>query len=230
MKIIKTIFKLLPIFILSIALFSCSDNSDLELEGTTKLMIVNASPDAGAIDFYLDDVRVDSALSILYTNNSGYISTNAGDQKADVKTSLTSETILTQQVFFQPNKSYSLFVAGRASTDSVIYVATEDNLTAPTGNRAKIRFINLSPSTLAYDVFSVDKNLFSNATYKSASTFQEVNASSYILQLRASGTTENILSRTINIEPGGIYTIWLKGFRGILAGDTALGIELLRNN
>lgn len=230
MKSIKATLKLLSIFLLPIILFSCSDNSDLELDGTTKIMIVNASPDAGPIEFYLDDIRVDTAGAISYTNNSGYIATKAGDQKADVKVSLTSELLLTQQVFFQPNRTYSLFVTGKAAKDSVIYVATEDKLIAPTGNKAKIRFINLSPGTIAYDVFAVGKNLFSNATYRSASEFQEVNAASYILELRASGTTANVLSRTINVEAGRIYTIWLKGLSGIVAGDTALGIELLRNN
>jgi hypothetical protein len=95
-----------------------------------------------------------------------------------------------------------------------------------------IRFVNLSPDAPAVDIVSEklgDDQNFKGKNFKDASSFMEVDADSYSFAVKAAGSDQVLLTANdINIQPGGFYTVILRGFANPPAGVTnVLSLEVL---
>jgi len=200
------------------------DDTPIEAAG---LGFVHASPGTGALDFILDNQKIGS---FTYTNDRGYYAAYPGNRiigvaKKDSLKYLTNGTGLLKQGAF-----YSAFVVDTLKSTKILLV--EDDLKAPETDKAKIRFINLSPRSAALDL-AVEGNataLVTAKAFKEYSTFSTINPSeSYTFQLKDAGSaTVRATLTAVKIEKGKIYTIWAKGL-STATDSTKFGLAIMTN-
>lgn len=208
-------------------------DDDLNL-GEARIKIYNASPDNSIITFYVNDsLKTPQALSFSQATN--YTNTAAGNHI--VYTKLGTSEIPNSKIsfLFQQNKNYSIFISGKISKDSLVYISTEDNLTAPSANKAKVRLINASPNSPSLDaIFSTNLTdsipNFRNTNFRSGTIYTEFDPGNYMIRMRTAGTNTAIISGSnLNITAGKIYTICVKGLING-NGNFALSTVLISDN
>ncbi len=229
--LLKVLFGVFP-FIL---LFACTQKEAILNPGESKIRIVNASPDNSIVSFFINDtLKTPQALNFLERTN--YQTTSAGTHQVFTKVSGNEVNNSRTKFFFRNNYSYTIFVSGKISKDSLIYVSTEDNLTAPaTSTKAKVRFINVSPNSASLEaVFSTvitdSVANFSNVNFRASSLYQEFTPGTYIIKIRKTGQKIALANGTnFSVSAGKIYTVWVKGLLNG-TGDFALSARMLSDN
>ncbi|UKT62283.1 DUF4397 domain-containing protein [Pedobacter mucosus] len=188
---------------------------------------VHASPGTGALDFILDNQKINS---FTYTKDLGYYAAYPGTRlvgvaKKDSLKYLTSGTSILKSGLF-----YSVFVVDTLKSTKLLVV--EDDLKAPETDKAKVRFINLSPGSAALDLAIVGKDapLFTAKAFKEFTPFTTIDPSdSYSFQVKETGSTEvKVTLPAIKIEKGKIYTIWAKGLKST-TDSTKFGLTIMTN-
>lgn len=195
---------------------SCTKKEVIANLGQSKIRVINASPDNSVVTFFVNDtLKTPQALS--FSVGTGYLNTSAGTREVYTKVSGNEINHSRTKFFFQNGKNYTIFIGGKISKDSLIYISTEDRLTVSLTNKAKVRLINISPNSTSLEaVFSAQLTdslaNFSNLSFRSGSLYSEFNPGTYILKIRKSGQKTALYNGSnLNIAAGKIYTIWVKG-------------------
>lgn len=217
--------------LLAVSLSSClknNTNDTIVQQPVALLAVLDASPDAPSLDFYLDNNKVNN-VPIQYGNGLDYFKAYTGKRAATFFASGTTTKIKTDTVTFKENTFYSLFLANVASKPD--YLLTVDSLKNPVAGMATIRLVNVSPDAPALDLGIKGGTLIaSNRTYKTYSSFIPVSGNlSYILEVRQAGTS-NVLVTIPNTKyyPGAVYTVWVHGLAAG-TGTTALTADVQTN-
>ena len=199
--------------------------------------LVNASPTATNLDFYLDNAKVNvNPMSYMAALN--YFNAIIGSRTATVKSSATSQELLTEKIPFAVNKYYSVFVTG---TEPLSYLVTKDSLYAPSADKALVRFINLSPDSGPLQLASSPKaainesvvttTLFSNIAYKAYTEYHQVDPGKFLISIKDQATgADKATLPDVEILSGKIYTIYAKGLNAATVADYKLGIRVMRYN
>ncbi len=197
----------------SVLLSGCLKDDDSQSQPTTSaLTVINLAPDAGRLDFFLDNQRADTPL--VYTSFFRYFEIFSGNRVVELAKSGSNTFLANNVAPLQPGRYYSLFVTGKA--DSVAFKLFEDNLNNPATGKAKIRFGHFAPDAPRVDVLLNTTATFNNQEYAKVSDFKEVDpAETYRLQVRPTGTTTTVIDTNIKIEANKIYSIFA---RGIVSG------------
>jgi hypothetical protein len=200
---------------------------DLTTFGSSKAMVIHASPDAPGVDLLVDDAVAGTNLT--FPNNTGYLAVIAGTRNIKVNVTGTSSTVIEADLDFTKDMNYSIF-----AVDSVVTIGAlvlEDDLSAPASGSAHVRFIHLSPNAPAVDITTTSGAIvFGDKSFKEFTDFTPLAAGSYDLQVRVQGTDTVVLELPgIALEDGKIYTVFAKGFVGG-SEDQALGAEIIVNN
>jgi len=234
MKKIKYLALALVAFVMSSAIFGCSEdesNPMTPVSSTAQVMVTHASPDAPGVDLLVDGTVV--GTNLVFPNSTSYVNVNSGTRNIKVNVTGTSTTVINADVPFEKDKVYSVFAVDSVSNLSA--VLTNDGLTAPASGKSHVRFLHLSPNAPAVDVaVTGGPVLFSNRTFNKSVTstemaFTPVDAGSYNLEVRLAGTSTVVLSLPgINLENGKIYTVFAKGLVGG-TGMQALGAQIIVN-
>ncbi|GEM_PF-3225603 len=215
---------------------SCTDTTEVGLEGKVNVMVVNAIPTDDSIDFYLDSARF-TPLSLGFREYMPYDSVAGGRRSAEIMRAGENAFALSKNLYLNPYRNYSFFITHTDSLNTDLsYVATVDNLVEPSlGTSARLRFIHLSPDEKGVDLytqrdtFALTKT-FSNAYFKSASVFQDIRAGNYRFLLTPVGSTEEIVSvSNLVLLPKKSYTLFISGFKAA-SDDKSLRISLIQNN
>lgn len=229
----KKSIKLLLLAVLpAVFLASCDDDDDLNLlEDNAQVMVVHASPDAPAVDLYVDDAKVNTT-ALNYPNNTGYLEVDNGNRNFKVTPAgaAISSAVINANVNLEDDKAYSVFAANTVS--SIEAVVLEDDLSEPASGKAHVRFVHLSPDAPAVDI-AVENGpvLFSNIQFKGNTAFTPVDAGTYTLEVRPAGSTDAVLTTPVQLTDGGIYTIFARGFLTPPSGNSnSLGAEVIVNN
>lgn len=203
------------LFAVLLVLASCKDTVPVLLSGQAKIRVINVIPESGSISFYVNDT-LKTPAPLQYGESLGYQSVSAGTNFIYIKAG--SNTIKKSNIglYFSKTKSYTLFVAGKVSKDSLTYISTEDNLTVITDTTSKVRFINVSPDSPNLDlVFYKGTDSISaikNTNYRSGTEYIQLKPGTYNMQLRASSKTSPLANNTgFVLEKGKIYTLFAKG-------------------
>ena len=177
------------------------------------LYIINASPDAPAVDVTLNNNTIASGYS--YGKDSGYFLTFPGTY--EFKLSQTgATTYLTDQLLNLPaGKYYSLFLVDSFSLLKVLFI--EDNLTTDTFSYANVRLLNFCPNSPTLDASftnETDTLDFTGRYFndRTAANFTAIPSGTYNLSLYEADTTILIKDFSgISFENGKHYTVYLKG-------------------
>jgi len=205
-----------------------SCKKDEETTPKANVMVVHASPDAPGVDLLVDNTKVNAA-ALTFPNNTGYLQVNAGTRNVKVNVTGTTTTAIEANLPLAENKSYSVFATGAVA--SIAPLVIEDNLATPAAGKAHVRFIHLSPDAPAVDIVVAGSGdmVFENKAFRQYSDFTPLNAGTYNLEVRATGSPVPVLGLpNIVLEAGKIYTVFAKGFL-VGTGDQALGAQIIIN-
>ncbi|MDX5481721.1 MAG: DUF4397 domain-containing protein [Hymenobacteraceae bacterium] len=214
-------------------LASCDDDDDdLDLlEGTAQVMVIHASPDAPAVDLYVDNDQVNTT-ALNYPDNTGYLEVDEGTRNIKVTPAGAgaANAVINADIDFDEDQNYSIFAVDEVANISALVL--EDDLTDPATGRAHVRFVHLSPDAPAVDV-AVQNGpvLFPNTAFRGATAFAPVDAGTYTLEVRLAGTDDVVLTEEVTLQSGVIYTIFARGFVEPPEGNNnELGAEIIVNN
>jgi len=227
----KNLIPILAIFVASFTLVACDEEENVLAPTPTTsnsfVKVVHASPDAPGVDLLVDNTTAGTNLT--FPNNTGYLTVNSGTRNINVNVTGTSTTVIDANLSFERNKNYSVFAVNAVANLEAIVI--EDDLTAPAQGKAHVRFIHLSPDAPAVDITLTDGTVvFGNKSFKEFTAFTPLDAGTYNLEVRVTGTTTVALDLPgINLGAGKIYTVFAKGF---LNGTNLqqLGAEIIVNN
>lgn len=153
----------------------------------SQLRVAHLSPDAPAVDIWLDGTRV--LENVPFKAVSNYLEINSGSRRIQVSPAgATTPIVIDATVTFDANKAYTVAATGLTATNDLKPIVLVDDRTADPA-KAKIRFVHTSPDAPAVDI--AVKNgpvLFSNVKFREAGNYLSVAPASYDLEVRLAGT------------------------------------------
>lgn len=219
-------------------LSACGTSNAVSPAGsTTSIVVVNTIPDIGPLALFLDNIQLGGTASVIasrtwfrYSTTPTYYTIKTADSILFQLQSYPYRVVskLSANHSTRANTSYSLFLVGLSSIDSVSTIFTVDTAALPAIGHGKIRFINASPRTPALDVSINGSAGFSKIPYKKVSGYVQVPAGTYEFKITSSstGTTVlNTLSR-VTVLDGKLYTLFSKGLVG-RADSAAISLNVI---
>jgi hypothetical protein len=187
-----------------------------------RVRVLHASPDAPAVDIYLDDAMVDALTNVPFGTLSDYLAIPAGEHNIKVYATGDNTTpVIDATASFDADTSYTVAAVG-AVADIAPAIFVDDP--ALTEESALVRVIHLSPDAPAVDV-APDGAAPADAVVKGlefpdATDYLALPPASYDLEVRLAGTTDVALQLDpVEVAGGSAYTVFAIGS----AGDPALG-------
>jgi len=177
----------------------------------TLVRVVHLSPDAPAVDVWLDGGIVLS--DVPYKTVSSYLELPSGSRRVQVTPAgETKPVVIDAMVEFESDKAYTVAATGFLGEDDLLpLVLVDDRFTMV--SEAKIRFVHTSPDAPAVDVGQSDGSVvFGDIAFRKSSTYAQLPAASYDLEVRVAGTMDIALSVPgVTLEEGTNYTVFAIG-------------------
>jgi len=195
---------------------------------TSRLTIINASPDSPNMEIFINGTQVASNFPYLMSTNYKDVLGDATNRVV-INTSSGGARLIDTVVYCEKNKHYTLIAFDSLQDIKPLFLT--DDLTPPGSTNANIRFIHLVPNGVSYDAGASGKSpWFPFYTFGQASNFRAVTAGPYNLQVYLAGTPTVVTNLNNQVLAQGIiYTMIARGFAGA-SGTQALGITLFQNN
>ncbi|WP_316841022.1 DUF4397 domain-containing protein [Pedobacter gandavensis] len=201
----------------SVVFSACSKKyDDMEPVQLAAITIVHAGPDTKELDFYFGNERVNKEAAFKYGNKFGYLGAYPGTSRIAITERGKSSILLSKNEMYQAGKFYSSFLVDTGSKRA--FFTINDKLDSIAVNeKAKVRFINLSPDALPLDLAlsGTATNIASNKGFKDFSVFTDVEPGENLtLEVKdhASKTVKTTIP-AIKLEKGKFYTVWARGFK-----------------
>lgn len=212
---------------------SCLKKANL---GKGKLMIVNAAPGFGPADVYIDGDKF-NASPLAYPSNTTYGDVTESTRLIQVTLSSNPTPLFNGNLNVIENINQSLFIYN--TPDSIQGFAVSDNFGIPASGTALIRLFQLSPGAPLLDFGILNGSTFTplyssrafetNLTAITNSSFNSLAGGTYTFNVRVNGSSVSLYtSNPIVIQPGAVYTFYIKGISG--NGTTPLGLEVITND
>jgi hypothetical protein len=181
---------------------------------TSKVRVLHASPDAPAVDVYLDDTIVGALTAVPFGVISGYLDIPSGDHNIKVyATGDTTSPVIDADVTVAAGKAYTI-----AATDAVASISAQVIEDAPSAScdTAQVRVIHFSADAPAVDVATAGSDpadaVVKNLSYPDATGYLDLPAGSYDLEVRLAGTTTVALDLPgVAIEDCKSYSVFAIG-------------------
>lgn len=246
-KRIPVFFSAAAIMIISsITMSSCKkEGITSEVFDASNLRVVNGLKDRTGVKFYLDTFNLTMAGTINYSLVSPvYYVVKSGLRKAKFFSTSTKDTFATKDIQLDPNKDYTLFLAGNSSAPK--YWLTEDELVSGPEDKVKLRVANLAESGVNFDITiqsedtsqpqpKPEVSVFSNVTPESVSAYSlasvPVSKGNAIIRrhtiriYEAGTTTQLLIYKGLDLRGTDIQTFIITGING---GAPALGFRSSR--
>ncbi|MBN1259185.1 MAG: DUF4397 domain-containing protein [Anaerolineae bacterium] len=192
----------------------------LAADGKARVRVVHASPDAPAVDVWVND-------SIIAFNNApfkgitGYAELDPATYNVKVvPTGATEPVVIEADLGLAANTDYTVVALNTlANIEPLVLV---DNNSQPAAGKAHVRFVHASPDAPAVDIAVAGGGpvLFSNVAFKEIGDYLPVDAGTYDLEVRVAGSDTVALSVPgLALADGTVYTVFAMGLAG---GEPAL--------
>jgi hypothetical protein len=210
----KRLLLLTLVLVLSLALAT----SALAQDGKARVRVVHASPDAPAVDVWVNgNVAFSNAP---FKGVTDYAALDPATYNVQVTpTGATTPVVIEADLALAANTDYTVVAVGLlADIEPLVLV---DNNAAPAAGKAHVRFVHASPDAPAVDIaVSGGPVLFSNVPFKGTGDYLPVDAGTYNLEARVAGTETVALSVPgVQLNEGTVYTIFAMG---LASGQPAL--------
>ena len=189
-----------------------------------RVRVVHASPDAPAVDIYVNGNIVLENLP--FREYSEYLSLPVGTYNVEIKVTGTNTVVKQLSVPLEAGKDYTAIAVGYAGGASPGFdvMLLEDDNSAPADGRIKIRVAHTAPGAPAVDVYvttpfetlSGKQPVLTNVPFKAASGYLSVPIGMYQARVAVAGT------KTIAIDSHRLVT-WGGMIRTIIAVDSKGG-------
>jgi hypothetical protein len=193
--------------------------------GDARLRVLHASPDAPAVDVYLDGSEAVGDLA--FGSVTDYVPVPAGAHAVQVFPSSANGSgtpvIDVPTLTLDAGKDYTVAAVGKlADIEPLVLV---DNNGAPAAGNAHIRVVHASPDAPNVDIFAAGAGVVvPDLAFKEASAYLPLPAGSYDLEVRGAGSQTAVLSLPdTQLDAGKVYTAFAIG---LAAGDPALSVKL----
>jgi LPXTG-motif cell wall-anchored protein len=193
-------------------------------QSDARVRVVHASPDAPAVDVYVNGNETLSDVGFFAASN--YLSVPAGayDFQVTPAGSPASDAVIdAQDVALAAGQDYTVVAVNTVA--NIEPLVLEDNNAAPAAGKAHVRFVHASPDAPAVDIkVAGGPTIFSNIAFKGVGTYTPVDAGTYNLQVTPAGASDVVLDLpNITLEAGTVYTVFATGLAG---GTPALSAEI----
>ncbi|OIJ17289.1 hypothetical protein BKP37_01940 [Anaerobacillus alkalilacustris] len=172
---------------------------------TAKVRVLHASPDAPAVDVYVNGEKTFDNMT--YYQISPYLEIPAGSYEVEIyPAGQTTNPVLSQTIEVGADQNYTVAASDRLNNIQLVPVVDTTDIPR---NKSKVRFLHISPNTPAVDIAVQDGDiLFENISFGNASDYIEVDPGRVTLEVRKAGTNEVILTlRNTNLRANEAYTI-----------------------
>ena len=189
-----------------------------ESESTANLRFINMSPNATAMDLYLNSALV--VGNVTYPAPSGYQSINAAASSLSINQAGTTNILLAGNISLAANNHYSAIVY-----DSVTMLKGDifqDDRSDPPAGKAFVRFFNYVSGTPSLDIIragNTSNKLFSSRTYLDHKntgayiSYTAIDPGPFSVSAVVAGTNVLITSLpSFEATAGKSYTLILRGF------------------
>ncbi len=206
------------------------------------ILFINASPDAPALSFFVNNVAAGSSLPLGAAT--AYLKTPVGQAsvRANASTGKIGGILDAAPILFRAGAtnqnnfsfgnglSYTFIVTDSISRPKPTtlngtnpggpqFLTLTDNVAAPAAGQVKVRFYNLAPGAPSVYVTTASGtalSTFTNVAYRGTSaTFNSIPAGTRNVEVRTSSTSGSVIASEtgFNFVAGKIYTIFLTGKR-----------------
>ncbi len=180
----------------------------------SNVRVLHASPDAPAVDVYLDDTIVDALTNVPFGVISGYLAIPSGDHNIKVyATGTTTGPVIDADVTVAAGAAYTI-----AATDAVASISAQVIEDAPSAScdTAQVRVIHLSADAPAVDVATAGAApadaVVKSLSYPDATAYLALPGGDYDLEVRLAGTTTVALDLPgVAIEACKSYSVFAVG-------------------
>jgi hypothetical protein len=209
---------------------SCSKSSSGPSTPQAQVLYFNAWLAGLQLNITANTTAVPNGTNLGFLKNTGYQNITAGvaEDIAFIYASTTTKLIDTT-VTFTASTHYSAFVTG---VSPLAQIVTSDDLTAPAAGMAKVRFVNLSPDTVGYNLYvGANSVTATSVKYRGVSAYASVPATSSATVL-ASDPYSPPIQTTLSSQSfgaGKIYTIVLTG-QTTGTGSAVNTLTIINNN
>ncbi|AZB43242.1 DUF4397 domain-containing protein [Bacillus sp. FJAT-42376] len=177
--------------------------------GMTMIRVLHASPDAPAVDVYLNRRLVLSNVS--FKQISDYMQIPGGQYRIDILPHGNQTTpVLTENVLLMPGITYTMAASGTVSNLKLLPIVDRPFVS---GGETKVKFVHLSPDAPAVDVAVKNGEiLFPDVSYTTSTKYRSVPAGKIDLEVRIAGTDTVALNvPKVQFKSDTAYTIFALG-------------------
>jgi hypothetical protein len=222
MSLRSAISRLLPAFVLALAVAAPASASN-----HATVRVLHASPDAPAVDIYLDDTAVSALTNVPFATLSDYLDVPSGDHNVKVyATGTTTDPVIDVDVTLAAGTAYTI-----AATDAVAAITPQVLVDDPSPDcdTAQVRVVHFSADAPAVDIAPAgatpDEAVIKNLAYPDASDYVALPGGTYDLEVRPAGDTAVALDLPgVAVEDCMAYSVFAIGS----AADPAVGGNALQ--
>jgi Domain of unknown function (DUF4397) len=182
--------------------------------GDACLNVIHASPDAPAVDIYVDGTKALGDLA--FGASSGWVALPAGEHQVHV-TAAGAEigtSVIDADVTLEEGAAYEVAAIGLlAEIEPQVLQVNLSEIGDEDESMARVRVVHASPDAPAVDVAVKGGDvLVEDLAFPEASDYLSVPATSYDLEVRPTGTTDVALDLPgVALEAGMVYSIYAVG-------------------
>ncbi len=200
--------RITALFGLIALIFGMSMTSGVYAQSDAQLRVIHASPDAPAVDVYVDgDLTLEN---VPFFTASQYLNLPAGTYRLQVTPNGASpdDAVIDAEATLESGTAYTVAATGLVANIQPTIIV--DDLSAPADGQAKVRVYHFSPDAPAVDVRLADGTvLISSLAFPDASEYLEVPAGSYDLQVTPAGAEDVVIDLPgTTLEAGNIYSVF----------------------
>jgi hypothetical protein len=182
--------------------------------GDACLNVIHASPDAPAVDIYVDGAQALGDLA--FGTASGWVALPAGEHQVQVTAAGAElETAVIDATFtLEQGAAYEVAAVGLlAEIEPLVNQVNLSAIGTEDEAMARVRVVHASPDAPAVDVAVKDGDvLIENLAFPDASDYLSVPAASYDLEVLPTGTTDVALDLPgVAFDASTVYTIYAIG-------------------
>ena len=204
----------LAILSLVLGVVLASATTALAAGGRARVRVVHASPDAPAVDVWVND-------SIIAFSNAPFkgITKYAELEPATynvkvVPTGATEPVVIEADLGLEADTDYTVVAVGKLADIEPIVLVDDNSL--PAAGMAHVRFVHASPDAPNVDIAVKDGPvLFENVPFKQAFPYVPVAAGTYNLEVRVHDTGDVVLEVPgLALSERTVYTVFAMGLAG----------------
>ncbi len=210
----KRILTILGASALAFTLIGCDSDDVAGPEGQAELRVAHLSPDAPAVDVYLDGEKAVAGAS--FRDVTSHLRVSSGEHRIRVvPAGAASPAVIDATLTFAVGSATTVAATGLLGASDLAPIVLGDERSAPSGS-ARVRFAHASPDAPAVDVAVTGGSvLFSNVAFRQDSAYITVPAGTYDLEVRVAGTTTVALPLPdVALAGGTAYTVFAVGQLG----------------